>query len=192
MTTRTLCPYCRIALDDIGVPVDGKHDPGCADRPLEASELKQLFRHRPGHPAKTETKSPETGRIEWEAYQVTAEENLKTVLDDNNARTPVVRVLGELAALCHMTDANRSVPTDRGRRGHGDSIPSFDPAAAQRELEKATDRLYQEAEKLAGVTRNPHRSPEPECVSCGKRVRIVDAYCGPCGARILRGHRRGT
>lgn len=192
MTTRTLCPYCRIPLDDNGAPVEGKHDPSCADRPLEQSELKQLFRHRPGQPQKTETRSPDTGRIEWEAYQVTAEENLKTVLNDNAARVPVSRVLGELAALCQMADANRSVPTDRGRRGHGDSLPSFDPAAAQRELEKAADRLHAESEKLAGVTRNPHRSPEAECQECGKRVRVVDVYCGPCGARILREHRRGA
>lgn len=192
MTVTTRCPYCRVELDEKGVIANtgDKHAPSCADRSLENSELKQLFRNRPGTPKKTETRA-ETGRVEWEAFQVAPEEHLTVALADREVAQPVKRLLGELAALCQMSDANRSVPTDAGRRGpRGSGMPSFDPAAAQRELKAAADRLYQEAEKLAGVTRNPHRSPEPQCEECGKRVRLVDVYCGPCGARILREHRR--
>lgn len=165
------------------------HKPGCNDKPMEQSELKRVFRNRVATPRKTETTDPDTGRYVWDAYQVAPEEHL-TVVMAGEARDPVVRLLGELAALSHMADANRSVPTDRGRRGHGDAIPSFDPAAAQRELTKAADRLYQEAEKLAGVTRNPHQSPEALCEFCRRRPRLVDTLCGPCGARVLKEHRR--
>lgn len=194
MTVSTRCPYCRVELDEKGVIANtgDKHSPDCADRPLEQSELKQLFRNRPGTPKKAETRS-ETGRPLWEAYEVAPEEHLTVILADGEVRNPVIRLLGELAALCQMVDANRSVPTDAGRRGpRGSGVPSFDPAAAQRELKAAANRLYAEAEKLAGVTRNPHRSPEPQCEACGRRVRLVDVYCGPCGARILREHRRGS
>lgn len=188
--SETRCPYCQVPLDETGQianPGD-RHAPSCADKPLEQSELKQLFRNRVAAPEKTETRA-DTGKTVWYAYQVAPEEHL-TVVMAGEARAPVVRLLGELAALTHMADANRSVPTDRGRRGHGGGVPSFDPVAAQRELGRAADRLYQEAEKLGGVVRNPHVSPEPLCDVCHRRPRLVDTVCGPCGARILKEARR--
>jgi hypothetical protein len=104
-------------------------------------------------------------------------------------------LVGELAALVEMTDGNKSVPTDREGRGgvlaHEMPIPSFDSAGAAAELEKAEKRLWQEYEKLAGVVRRPARSSKPKCGECGKRERMVDTVCGPCGARILKEHRRG-
>jgi hypothetical protein len=100
---------------------------------------------------------------------------------------------GELAGLVTLMDANRSVPTDReGRSGVLASqmpMPSFDAPAAYRELYESEGRLWREYERLAGVVSRPTRARE-KCSSCGKRERLVDEFCGPCGARILREHRR--
>lgn len=103
-------------------------------------------------------------------------------------------LIGELAALSELADGNRSVATDRdGRSGvlaHEMPVPSFDPAAASRELVKAEQRLRQEYEKLAGIVRKPSRPAREKCTECNKRERLVDTVCGPCGAAILKAHRR--
>ena len=104
-------------------------------------------------------------------------------------------LVGELAGLVTLMDANRSVPTDReGRSGvlaHEMPIPSFDAPAAYRELYSAEQRLWREYEKLAGVVRRPGK-PEAKCSECDRRDRLWDEFCGPCGAKILQAHRRGT
>lgn len=103
-------------------------------------------------------------------------------------------LVGELAALYELTNANRSVPSDReGRSGalaHEMPIPSFDPAAAADKLDKAEKRLWREYERLASDVRRPASKTKPKCVQCRKRVRLVDEFCGPCGAEILSDHRR--
>jgi hypothetical protein len=105
-------------------------------------------------------------------------------------------LIGELAALTEMADGNKSPSWDsEGRSGTLASempIPNFDPAAAARELGKAEQRLWQEYEKLAGVVRRPQRAPRPKCTECGKRERLVDVVCGPCGAAILKAARRAV
>lgn len=101
-------------------------------------------------------------------------------------------LIGELAALAELADGNKSTPTDiegRYRQIHS-PIPAFDAAEAQRRLEDAEKRLWKEYEKLAGVVRRPYRTPKPKCGECGRRERLVDEYCGPCGAAILKTHRR--
>lgn len=125
------------------------------------------------------------------AKKTSTAENLLTVLEDRTVDV-LEDLLEELATLVHLADANRSVPTDKGRRGHGDALPSFDSAAADRQLRDAAGRLRSEYEKLSGAVRNPSSHVEPQCVECGRRVRIVDAYCGPCGAAILKQYRRAT
>lgn len=100
-------------------------------------------------------------------------------------------LIGELAALTELASGNKSVPIDRdGRSGvlaHEMPIPSFDPAAAAEKLEKAEQRLWREYERLASTVRRPQG---PRCGECGRRERLVDEFCGPCGAKILKAHRR--
>ena len=100
-------------------------------------------------------------------------------------------LIGELAALAEMCDGVSGVPLDSsGRSGvlaHQMPMPSFDSPAAYRELVKAEARLWREYERLAGVVQRPQGFP---CVECGRRAREVDAFCPPCGAKILREHRR--
>lgn len=103
-------------------------------------------------------------------------------------------LIGELAALVEQTDANKSTPTDREGRGgvlaHEMPMPDFNSSAAYRQLYDAEKRLWQEYEKLAGVVRKPSKGPKPKCVECGKRDRLVDEFCGPCGSRILKAAKR--
>lgn len=102
-------------------------------------------------------------------------------------------LVGELAALATMADGVSGAPLDReGRSGvlaHQMPIPSFDAPAAYRALYEAEQRLYREYERLTGVVKQPQGQ---KCESCGRKVRVVDVYCGPCGARILREHRRSN
>ena len=104
-------------------------------------------------------------------------------------------LIGELAALAALSDGNKSAPTDRSNRSgvlaHELPIPSFDSPAAYRELHASEQRLWQEYEKLSGIVRRPAKQ-RPACEECGKRERLVDTFCGPCGAKILKAHRRGT
>jgi hypothetical protein len=166
------CAYCR--------SLDTTHSPDCADKPLEKSELKRLFAYR----------DRSTSAQTWSPW-VPIGQDLLTVLESRHVALEIKELLSELATIVTMADANHSTPTDAGRRGSaGRGLPSFDPAAAERELEAAGKRIRQEVEKLAGVTRNPHRSPEPVCDDCQKRPRLVDTLCGPCAARILKEHRR--
>lgn len=104
----------------------------------------------------------------------------------------VERLIGELAALSEIADGNRSVPTDAGRRYREIHAPTpgFDAAGAQQALDEAKRRLWREYEKLAGKARRPAQSEKKKCVSCGRRVRLLDEYCGPCGSDILAKHRR--
>lgn len=195
MTSRpgSRCPYCRVELDEKGriVHKGDKHSPDCADKPLEQSELKQLFRNRPGTPKKTETRT-ETGRVEWEAYQVTPEENLKTIIDSAYLTSVIVALLRELAALVRLADANRATVTDvEGRyRDICSPMPSFTPAQAEKRLEEAEERLHDEVRLLSGAARNPHDPQKPQCIECGRRGTVLDSFCQPCGARILKEHRR--
>jgi hypothetical protein len=156
---------------------------------LTKPEVDRLFAQR----KRRITVHTEKGRQVIDAPLISLGSHLLTVVDNHELRVPVEAVLEELAALCDMADANRSTPTDGGRRaGFSSVVPRFDPAAAQRQLSAAAQRLRDEYEKLAGATRNPHRPPEPQCEECGRRTRITDVYCGPCGARILKEHRRRT
>ena len=183
--TAQRCPACRADLTESG------HDPGCQDKNLTQPELKRLLKNRPGKPQKTETISP-TGRVEWEAYQVSAEEDLKTIIDSPYLTSVTTGLLRELAALVRMADANRAAQTDtEGRyREVFAAMPSFTPAEAHRRIGEVEDRLYREVEKLSGATRNPHDPQDPQCVDCGRRATVVDSYCQPCGSRILSEHRR--
>lgn len=105
-------------------------------------------------------------------------------------------LVGELAGLVALMDANKSVPTDReGRSGVLASqmpIPSFDSSAAYRELYESEGRLWREYERLAGVVSRPSRAPREKCSECGRKERLWDEFCGPCGAKILEEHRRGS
>lgn len=188
------CPYCRVVLDDNGAVLEkgDRHGPDCADRPLEKSELKKLFRSRPGVPKKTETRDPDTGRIVYDAYEVTVEENLKTILDSAYLTSVTVGLLRELAALIRIADANRAATTDReGRyRDVHAPMPSFTPAQAEQRLREAEERLHDEVLLLAGAARNPHDPQKPQCIECGRRGTVLDSFCQPCGARILKAHRR--
>lgn len=104
-------------------------------------------------------------------------------------------LVGELAALVALADGNKSVPTDRSTRSgvlaHQLPIPSFDSPAAYRELYESEQRLWREYERLAGIVRRPAK-PRPPCEECGKREKVVDTVCLPCGSKILKAHRRGT
>lgn len=167
------------------------HNPTCQNAPLTRPELDDLLYYRTGKPQHVETVNPDTGRIEWEAYEVTAQENLDTIINSPYLTGVTTGLLRELAALVQMADANKSIPTDEQRRGsRSQGIPSFDPADAQRRLDETEKRLRVELEKLSGVTRNPHRPAEPQCEECGRRERVADVFCGPCGSAILREHRR--
>jgi hypothetical protein len=176
------CPACRADVSD-------NHDPDCQNRPLTKPEVDRLFAQR----KRRITVHTEKGRQVIDAPLISLGSNLLTVVDNHELRVPVEAVLEELAALCDMADANRSTPTDGGRRaGFTSTVPRFDPAAAQRQLTAAAQRLRDEFEKLAGATRSPHRPAEPQCEECGRRVRMVDVYCGPCGSAILKAYRRQT
>lgn len=103
-------------------------------------------------------------------------------------------LVGELAALTEMADGNTSTATDRinrpGTLPHEKPIPSFMPAEAAARLEKAEQRLWREYERLASDVRRPVSKERAKCSQCRKRVRLVDEFCGPCGAAILKAHRR--
>jgi hypothetical protein len=178
------CPACLV------VVTESDHDPTCQNRPLTKPEVDRLFAQR----KRRITVHTEKGRQVIDAPLISIGSNLLTVVDNHELRVPVEAVLEELAALCDMANANRSVPTDKGlpSPSYTAPIPRFDPAAAQRQLTAAAQRLRDEFEKLAGATRSPHRPAEPQCEECGRRTRITDVYCGPCGARILKEHRRRT
>jgi hypothetical protein len=178
------CPACRV------VVTESDHDPTCQNRPLTKPEVDRLFAQR----KRRITVHTDKGRQVIDAPLISLGSNLLTVIDNHELRVPVEAVLEELAALCDMADANRSTPTDGGRRAGSatSTVPRFDPAAAQRQLSAAAQRLRDEFEKLAGATRSPHRPAEPQCEECGRRTRVTDVYCGPCGSAILRTYRRQT
>lgn len=102
-------------------------------------------------------------------------------------------LIGELAALVEQTDANKSTPTDREGRGgvlaHEMPMPDFNSSAAYKKLYEAEQRLWREYEKLAGAVRRPNK-PKRKCEQCGKRDVMIDVFCGPCGARILKRYKR--
>lgn len=183
MKVASKCPYCRVPLDENGVVVEGKHDPSCADRELEQSELKRLFARR----------DRSTSANQWSPWVPVGQDLLRVleieVMRGDSGHHLIEDLLSELAALGDMADGNRSVPTDRVR-GNGSGVPSFDPAAAERELHAAARRLHDEVLKLSSVVRNPHRSPEPKCLECGRKASSIDGFCSPCGARILASYRR--
>lgn len=192
--SETLCPYCRVELDENGVIVhkEDRHSPDCADKPLEVSELKRSFRSRPAEPKKTETQDPDTGRVVYDAYEVTPEENLVTILNSRYMTAVITGLLRELGALVQMTDPKRAALTDQeGRyRDVHSPMPSFTSAEAERRIRESEVRLSDEVLKLSGAARNPYDPQEPQCIHCGKRSTVVDSFCQPCGARILQEHRR--
>lgn len=102
-------------------------------------------------------------------------------------------LIGELASLVEQADANSSVPTDREGRGgvlaHEMPIPSFNSNAAYKAVYESEQRLWREYERLAGKVRRPAK-PKRKCEECGEREVMVDVFCGPCSARILKEHRR--
>jgi hypothetical protein len=155
---------------------------------LTKPEVDRLFAQR----KRRITVHTDKGRQVIDAPLVSIGSNLLTVIDNHELRVPVEAVLEELAALCNMANANRSVPTDKGlpSPSYTAPIPRFDPAAAQRQLVAAGQRLRDEYEKLAGATGNVHRPAEPQCEECGRRAQVVYVYCRPCGGRILKEHRR--
>lgn len=140
------------------------------------------------------TKQREYAMVNHIARKTGLAEDLLVVLADSDLRSPISDLIEGLATLVEMSNANGSVPTDGGRRyrDHYAPMPSFNPTAANRELKAAANRIRGEYEKIAGVTRNPHRSPEALCEECAKRPRVTDVFCGPCAAGILREHRRGA
>lgn len=107
------------------------------------------------------------------------------------ART-VEALVGELAVLSEIADGNRSVPTDAGRRYRElhVSVPSFDASGAQQALDESEKRLWREYEKLAGKARRPAMGEKGKCESCRRRRVVLADYCAPCGADILKQHRR--
>lgn len=183
----SVCVACRADLSETG------HNPDCANKPLEKSELKRILANRPGKPQHVET-IDDVGRRLWEAYQVAPEENLKTILNSPYLTAATTGLLRELASLVQLADGNRAAQTDReGRyRDVHSPMPSFTPAQAEKRISEVDRRLSDEVLKLSGMTKNPTDPQEPQCLECGKRATVVDSYCKPCGSRILQEHRRGT
>jgi hypothetical protein len=180
------CAACRADLSE------SPHDPDCQNRPLTKAELERSFKHRPGKPKKVETRDPETGRVEYEAYQVTPQENLETVLASPlNASMAVL--LQELAALVACTSAAKAVQTDKeGGKTASTPMVNRQPAWAARKLDQSAQRLLDEAYAVAAwVNRpfDPHARPG-DCQTCGGRPEPGDLFCAMCGEPTLRAFKR--
>lgn len=179
------CVACRADLSETG------HNPSCANKPLEKSELKRILAARPGKPQHVETVS-DTGRRLWEAYQVAPEENLKTILNSPYLTAATTGLLRELASLVQLADGNRAAQTDReGRyRDVHSPMPSFTPAQAEKRIREVESRLSDEVLKLSGMTKNPSDPQEPQCIQCERKSTSVDSFCAPCAAAILKQYRQ--
>jgi hypothetical protein len=153
--------------------------------------MKRLLRSRPGNPKRTETTDPDTGRVEWEAYEVTVEENLASVLD-SPLKSSVTLLVAELAALVHLTAAVRAAQTDKeGGPSASTRLPSPTPAWADHRLNQAASRLTEEALAVAVWNNHPF-DPDKKtgCVECGWVSEKGDLYCRQCGTPTLRAYRR--
>jgi hypothetical protein len=176
------CAACRADLTETG------HDPDCQNAPLSAAELKRALRNRLGKPRKTETRDPDTGRVVYDAYEVTVEENLGTVLESRWLTGAVTFLLAELAALVTTCAAVKSSdPNKVGGKSANAAGPPVTPVWAEKKLDEIDRQLTEHAEVVAGWLSKPSDpdSIKGPCRSCGFYGE-GDVYCRICGSPTLR------